>query len=67
MAKNLQDEPKYVVVVVPENIKNTMPECVKKKNQQNNLDLSKDTGAPAKFQQYQQQSMQLCVVAINPY
>lgn len=50
MAKNLQDEPKYVVVVVPENIKNTMPECVKKKNQQNNLDLSKDTGAPAKFQ-----------------
>lgn len=65
MAKNLQDEPKYVVVVVPENIKNKMPECVKKKK--NNLDLSKDTGAPAKFQQYQQQSMQLCVVAINPY
>lgn len=64
MAKNLQDEPKYVVVVVPENIKNKMPECVKKKT---NLDLSKDTGAPAKFQQYQQQSMQLCVVAINSY
>lgn len=52
MAKNLQDEPKYVVVVVPENIKNKMPECVKK-TKQNNLDLSKDTGAPAKFQQYQ--------------
>lgn len=40
MAKNLRDEPNYVVVVVPENIKNKMPECVKK----NDVDPSKDTG-----------------------